>query len=579
MNVSELTRDDVPAVGERRGLASADAARLLAAHGRNELRADPGPTILSRVGHQLRDPMILLLCGAFALVVAVGDRPDAAIIAAVVVLNTVIGVVQDVRAQHAIDALSRMAAPVARAWRDGELVEIPAADLVPGDVVRLEAGDVVPADLSLVEAAAVEVDEAAMTGESIPVTRTAGEELLSGTVVTRGRGVGAVVRTGGESALGRIAALVGGRVRPTPLQRRLGALSRQLVIVTGALCAVVLVLAVAQGESWTRAAILAVSLGVAAVPESLPAVVTISLALGAHRMAGRHAVVRRLPAVETLGSVTVIASDKTGTLTAGVLSVRALWTPDGECEVSGTAYGRRGRCHGNRARLGRAGSGSCATVPCATTARWLRGRQGSGGRWGTPSTWRCWWRRPRSGVTAESLADWHRLDETPFDSAVGYASTVHRAPDGRRLEVVKGAPEIVLALLEPDPVVDQARAEAERLAGQGHRVLAIVEDRAWVGLVAVADPPHPAAAGVVDRCRAAGIRTVLITGDHPATARAVAEQVGILRGGAIVDGDAVARGEHIDESIGSTSTPGSGRTEGRHRGRLAGARSGRRDDR
>ena len=291
VNVPELIRDDVPAAGERCGLASADAVRLLAEHGRNELRADPGPTILSRVGHQLLDPMILLLCGAFALVVAVGDGADAAIIAAVVVLNTVIGVVQDVRAQHAIDALSRMAAPVAWAWRDGRLGQLPAAELVPGDVVRLESGDVVPADLLLLEAAAVEVDEAAMTGESLPVARAIGDELLSGTVVTRGRAVGTVVRTGPGSALGRIAALVGGRVRPTPLQRRLGILSRQLVLVTGALCVVVLGLAIVQGESWTEAAILAVSLGVAAVPESLPAVVTISLALGAHRMARRHAVV------------------------------------------------------------------------------------------------------------------------------------------------------------------------------------------------------------------------------------------------------------------------------------------------
>ncbi len=538
--------DTVDALRDRPGLTSSEAARLLSAHGRNELPAEPGPTIVSRVRHQLRDPMILLLCGAFVLVVAVGDRPDAAIIAAVVVLNTVIGVVQDVRAQHAVDALSRMAAPVAQVWRDGRLRALPAAELVPSDLVRLEAGDVVPADLSLVDAVAVEVDESAMTGESVPVARAVGEELLAGTVVTRGRGRGIVLRTGTGSALGQIAALVGGRVRPTPLQRRLGALSRQLVIVTGALCAVVLVLAVAQGESWTRAAILAVSLGVAAVPESLPAVVTISLALGAHRMAARHAVVRRLPAVETLGSVTVIASDKTGTLTAGVLSVRALWTPEGECEVSGTAYGVAGavtgaeRARESAVRLLRDGA-LCNDGALAP---------GSSGEWrpvGDPFDVALLVAAAKVGVTTESLAGWHRLDETPFDSGVGYATTVHVAPDGRRCEVVKGAPEIVLALLEPNPVVDQARAQAERLAEQGHRVLAIVEDRAWVGLVAVADPPHPAAAGVVDRCRAAGIRTVLVTGDHPATARAVAEQVGILRGGAIVEGDTVARGEHIDD--------------------------------
>ena len=343
VNVPELIRDDVPATGERCGLASADAVRLLAEHGRNELRADPGPTILSRIGHQLHDPMILLLCGAFALVVAVGDRADAAIIAAVVVLNTVIGVVQDVRAQHAIDALSRMAAPVARAWRDGRLRQLPAAELVPGDVVRLESGDVVPADLSLLEAAAVEVDEAAMTGESMPVARAIGEELLSGTVVTRGRAVGTVVRTGPGSALGRIAALVGGRVRPDSAAAPARRPSCQLVLVTGALCVVVLgSRRSCRGESWTpRAAILAVSLGVAAVPG-----VT---ARRGHRSRWRSAPTGwpvgtpwfgRLPAVETLGSVTVLASDKTGTLTPG--------SPDRACPC-GPRTARRGSGNGQTA--------------------------------------------------------------------------------------------------------------------------------------------------------------------------------------------------------------------------------------
>ena len=233
-----------------------------------------------------------------------------------------------------------------------------------------------------------------MTGESVPVARAVGEELLAGTVVTRGRGRGIVLRTGTGSALGQIAALVGGRVRPDAAPASAGRLSRQLVIVTGALCAVVLVLAVAQGESWTRAAILAVSLGVAAVPESLPAVVTISLALGAHRMAARHAVVRRLPAVETLGSVTVIASDKTGTLTAGVLSVRAAVDTGGRVRGLRHGSGVAGAVTGPSAPA-RARSGCCATPPCATTAL-ARGRQGSGGRWVTPSTWRCWWPRPRS---------------------------------------------------------------------------------------------------------------------------------------------------------------------------------------
>jgi Ca2+-transporting ATPase len=530
----------------RTGLTSGEAADGLLEHGRNELPRDRSPGIGARILHQLTDPMILLLCGAFVLVVAVGDRADATIIAAVVVLNTAIGVVQDVRAQRAVDALSRMAAPRAHVWRDGSLLEISAGDLVPGDAVRVEAGDVMPADLILVDAASLEIDESAMTGESVPVARAAGDEVLSGTVATRGRGVGRVVRTGPDSGLGRIAALVAGAgIRPTPLQRRLATLSRQLVLVTGLLCLVVLGLAVLQGQSWTNAAVLAVSLGVAAVPESLPAVVTISLALGAHRMARRSAVVRRLPAVETLGSVNVLASDKTGTLTQGVLTARLVWTPAGECEVTGTAYGVAGALQGTPAARAAAARLLRDAALCndATLTR------GAGDDWepvGDPFDVALLVAAAKAGATSTSLADWHRLEETPFDSGLGYARTVHESPDGERVEVIKGAPETVLDLLPAGTDFASARTEAERLACSGYRVLAVLEDRSRVGLVAVLDPPHPAAADVIDRCRAAGIRIVMVTGDHPATAREVADQLGVLgASGVVVDGDAVARGEHV----------------------------------
>ena len=209
------------------GLTTVQATERLAEHGANDLPHQPVPGIVARIGQQLRDPMILLLCGALVLVLAVGDRADAVIIAAVVVLNTAIGVIQDVRAQRAVDALSRMAAPRAHVWRDGVLRDLAAGEVVPGDSVRLEAGDIVPADLLLVEASSLEVDESTMTGESLPVVRALGEEVVSGTVVTRGRGIGRVVRTGGDSGLGRIAALVAGAgLRPTPLQRRLARLSQ-----------------------------------------------------------------------------------------------------------------------------------------------------------------------------------------------------------------------------------------------------------------------------------------------------------------------------------------------------------------
>jgi P-type Ca2+ transporter type 2C len=530
------------------GLSSAEAARRLVEYGPNELPREPAPGVLARIGQQLRDPMIMLLCGALVLVLAVGDRADAVIIAAVVVLNTAIGVVQDVRAQHAVDALSTMAAPRAQVWRDGVLADLPAGDVVPGDRVRLEAGDIVPADLFLVEAAALQVDESTMTGESLPVTRTEAQEVVSGTVVTRGRGLGRVVRTGAYSGLGQIATLVAGAgLRPTPLQRRLAKLSRQLVLATGVVCCVVFGLAIAQGMSWSGAAVLAVSLGVAAVPESLPAVVTISLALGARRMAKRSAVVRRLPAVETLGSVTVIASDKTGTLTEGVLTACALWTPAGECQVTGTAYGIAGQVEGPLA----ARAAATRLLRNAALCNDATLTSGEGADWsvlGDPFDVALLVAAAKGGVGDESMAGWERVEESPFDSDAGFSRTVHRSPDGRAVEVLKGAPETVLSLLPPGSDQDAAQQVAECWAGQGRRVLAVLEDRCTVGLVAVTDPLHPDAADVVEQCRAAGIRTVLITGDHPATARVIATELGILAdGGMVMEGGAVVRGDHVDQ--------------------------------
>jgi Ca2+-transporting ATPase len=490
--------------------------------------------------------MIMMLCAAWAVVLAIGDRQDATIIAAVVVLNTVIGVVQEVRAQRAVDALTRMASPHAHVRRDGVVVEIAAADVVPGDLVRLEAGDVVPADVAITESSALQVDESAMTGESVPVDRAVGDEVLAGTVVSRGRGWGNVVGTGPDSGLGRIAALVASAApRPTPLQRRLSILSRQLVVVTAALCAVVMVLSVLRGSTFVDAAILAVSLGVAAIPESLPAVVTVALALGAHRMAGRSAVVRSLPAVETLGSVTVLASDKTGTLTRGVLVARRLWTPAGSCTVTGDGHDVHGEVVGSEHAEAGAMRLLRDAVLCNDATLGTRDAE----EWraiGDPFDVALLVAAAKQGLTTDLLARrWTRMEGVPFDETNRSMRTVHRDHNGHGLEVLKGAPEAVLDQLPPGPDVDVARCEADAMAEQGYRVLAVAENRTWVGLVGVVDPPHPDAREVVEDCRAAGVRIVMITGDHPGTARAVGDSVGILReDGEIVDGDAVARGEH-----------------------------------
>ena len=404
----------------------------------------------------------------------------------------------------------------------------------------------VPADLRLVDSSALQVDESAMTGESVPVDRDVGDEVLAGTVVSRGRGWGSVVRTGPDSGLGRVAALVASAApRPTPLQRRLSILSRQLVVVTAVLCVVVMVLSVLRGASYVDASILAVSLGVAAIPESLPAVVTVALALGAHRMASRSAVVRSLPAVETLGSVTVLASDKTGTLTRGVLVARRLWTPDGSCTVSGDGHDVYGEVVGSEEAEAGAMRLLRDAALCNDATLGVRDED----TWravGDPFDVALLVAAAKQGLTTELLSRrWTRVEGVPFDEANRSMRTIHRDRDGRCLEVLKGAPEAVLDLLPPGPDVEAARLEADALAAQGYRVLAVAEDRSWVGLVGVVDPPHPDARAVVEECRGAGVRIVMITGDHPGTARAVGAAVGILReGGEVSDGDAVARGEH-----------------------------------
>jgi Ca2+-transporting ATPase len=555
----------VPApTGDATGLSSDEAATLLDRHGPNVPPRAAPRNPLSRVLDQLRDPMILLLLAALVVVAAVGDLPDAGIIGAVIVVNTLIGVVQEVRAASAIAALDRLSAPSATVLRDGRLHHVAAAEVVPGDVLRLEAGDVVPADGTLIEAAGLQVDESAMTGESVPVERRTGSEVLSGTVVTRGRGRAVVSRTGADSGLGRIAGLIATTVtRPTPLQQRLARLSRQLVVVALALSALVLVLGVARGQEVVPTLVLAVSLAVAAIPESLPAVVSVALALGAYRMARQGALVRWLPAVETLGSVSVLASDKTGTLTEGQMVVQLLWTPDGELSVSGRGYGAAGTLDG--------------PVPPATLTALLGdlvlcndahlGGPGDDGSWsivGDPMEAALLVAAAKHDRDLLGLGStWERVSEVPFDSLAQRMITLHRrlSAEPEWLVVCKGAPEVVLDLLPPSPEVARARAAAERYAEAGLRVLAVADARrqsrpgsdhledalALRGLVALADPARPDARRVVEQCRAAGIRTVLITGDHPRTAAAIAGALDILvPGDRVSDGAAVARGEHED---------------------------------
>ncbi|WP_428982928.1 cation-translocating P-type ATPase [Phytohabitans maris] len=537
------------------GLTARAAASRLRADGPNTVATPPRRHLYSRILHQLTDPLVALLIAAAVVTTLLGDRADTAVILLVVVVNTVIGVSQEVRADTAIAALDRMTAPTARVVRDGRHLVVPAAEVVRGDLVHLEPGDVVPADLRLDEAHRFQVDEAALTGESVPVARDHGTEVYAGTVVVTGRAAGTVVRTGPASALGRIATLVATtRPGPTPLQRRLAGLGRALGVTAVVLSGVVLVIGVVGGRPLVDMAITAVSLVVAAVPESLPAVVTLALALGARRMAGARAIPRRLHAVETLGSVTVVASDKTGTLTEGRMAVqRAVPAGGAGYQVRGSGYEPSGEILSGAGAAGALADLARAVLLCNDAT--LAPPDAERPRWtpvGDPLEAALVAFAGRCGLDPDAeRAAWPRAAELPFDQETRRMVTVHRRPGGGYLAVCKGAPEAVLATPLVTGTPPGLLADAYRLAAGGLRVLAVatatydappdprtVRDLRPTGLVAIGDPLRAEAPGIAAAFDQAGIHLVLITGDHPATAAAIGGQLGIWRGG-----DGVVRGD------------------------------------
>ncbi|WP_327188572.1 cation-transporting P-type ATPase [Streptomyces xinghaiensis] len=587
------------------GLSAAEAAARLERYGPNIVSTARPTPLWHRIGTQLRDPLILVLLVAIALTIATGDYLDTSIISFVVVVNTAVGVTQEVRAERAVMALRELSAPGARVVRDGEERHVPSSEVVPGDLVLLGEGDIVPADGELLEEAALLVDESSLTGEAEPVGKPLpadGEQrpvVSAGTVVVRGRARFVVTATGADSATGRIAALMTTKPAATPLQRRLAAFGRVLAAVAVVLCLVVLVIGLLRGQDPELMAVTAISLVVAAVPESLPAVVTLGLALGARRMAERNAIVRRLPAVETLGSVTVIATDKTGTLTEGRMSAQRLWTRHGTAAVSGTGYAPEGRVEREDTEL-RPDTAPDVTelltaavlcndaalqAPDATDGEDGRSgearssAQGDEADWhalGDPTEAALLTAGARLGLDREALArEWPRTEEIPFTSDRARMTTVHRRPGGGLRVVCKGAPEVVLV---PEVLADGAGTLAEaaeaagRLAGEGYRVLAVaVADRAeppegggdWesglnlLGLIGILDPPREAAAETVAACRRAGIIPVLITGDHPLTAGVVARRLGVVEAAdQAEEAEEVTTGDRIrDGSAGDLTRP------------------------
>ncbi|OLO35079.1 ATPase [Streptomyces sp. MNU77] len=560
------------------GLTQDEAARRLAEAGRNEVAVRKTRPLYSRVLAQLGDPLMMVLIAAVALTLAIGDHADSVVIGLVIVVNTTVGVAQEIRADNAVAALSALSAPHARVRREDTDRDVPAATVVPGDVLLLAEGDIIAADAAIDEAAALLVDESMITGESVPVDKDAAASLYAGTVVVRGRGVATVTATGRAAALGRIAALLDDRRRPTPLQLRLASLGRVLAVVTLVLCALVLAQGLVRGLPPGTMAVTAISLAVAAVPESLPAVVTLALALGARRMAIRNALVRRLPAVETLGSVSVLATDKTGTLTEGRMTVQQVWTPLTTVELRGVGYEPEGDVLTEGRPVGPAERHEVQDVLTATALcndATLRPPSSASpdSRWeavGDPMEGALLTAAIKVGCRdlTELASSYPRIAEAPFDSLRRRMTTIHAVSSGGVLVCLKGAPEAVLdttVLSDSPETLRLARTEAARFAAGGYRVLAVASGLRQetprpvtaaesglrlLGLVALSDPPKPHAAATLASCRAAGITPILVTGDHPATASAVADRVELLgpnaSAGHVVTGKDVAAGRVPD---------------------------------
>jgi calcium-translocating P-type ATPase len=510
----------------REGLSAGEAGRRLAAHGRNELPAAERRHPLVRFLAQFNNALIYFLLAAAAGAMALGHFVDAAVIFAVVFLNALVGFVQEGRAEQALEAMRRMVAPKASVLREGRRASVPVGDIVPGDLVILEAGDRVPADLRLMHARGLLIDEALLTGESVaaqkketpaPPAADLGDRhsmAYSGTLVAAGQGRGVVVATGRGTQIGRISTLLQEVEQlATPLLRQINRFARRFTVLAIAGAALLFAFAVlARDYAWLEALIAVVALAVGVVPEGLPAVITITLAIGVQRMARRNAVIRRLPAVETLGATSVICTDKTGTLTRNEMTAERVEAPD-------------------RAALLR-----CAVL--CNDALLVR-KEGGWAVEGDPMEGALLAAASRAGLDPATLRrEWRRLDEVPFDAQHRFMATLNAGPENERFLFVKGAPEAVLALSQAD---DAWSARIAASASAGERVLGFafrkcteesislesVRELRFLGIVGFIDPPREEALKAIAECRSAGIQVKMITGDHAATAEAIARKLGL----------------------------------------------------
>ncbi|MBN1928624.1 MAG: cation-translocating P-type ATPase [Chlorobiaceae bacterium] len=557
------------------GLSDDEAAARLERFGPNQLDTAPPVSPWKLLAQQFANVLIITLLIATVLSAFLGHGVEAIAIAVIVLFAVLLGFIQEFRAEKAIEALRRMAAPASRVMRDGVEKLIPSQEVVPGDLVVLAAGDRIPADGRLVEAVNLRTDEAALTGESLPADKDAAAVLplktsvgdrrnmvFSGTSAVYGRGLEVVTATGMQTEFGRIAGMLQRvEVEKTPLQKNLDKVGASLARAALVIVALIVALGIYRGQPFIEILIFGIALAVAVVPEALPAVVTISLALGVQRMVKRHALMRRLPAVETLGSTTVICSDKTGTLTRDEMTVRRLYAGTLGATVSGSGYKPEGVI------TPETGGGP---LPHPVTALLEAGvlcndahlERAADGAWlitGDPTEAALIVAARKAGLDDAGLKQrLPRIDEEPFDSATKRMVTVHRS-GGSTVAVVKGAPEVIFqacssyldasGALKPFDAEARSKAagEAESMGQQALRVLGVarkngagigesLEGLTFLGLFGMIDPPRSEAREAVERCIGAGIRPVMITGDHPVTATAVARELGILRNGKVVTG-------------------------------------------
>jgi P-type Ca2+ transporter type 2C len=560
------------------GLSGEEAARRLATHGPNELEAAdviaPWQILLA----QFKNVLILILLVAVGLSAVLGHATEAVVISVIVVFAALLGFVQEYRAERAIEALRQMAAPNATVVRDGKEADVPAREIVPGDVVLLRAGDRASADARLSEVVALQVEESALTGESLPVEKQtsdlSGAELqlgdrtnmvYAGTTVTYGKGRGVVVATGMETEFGGVARMLQTIERgKTPLQLSLDRVGMLLARAALVLVVVVLGLGLLRGEAFLDMLLFGAALAVAVVPEALPAVITISLTLAAQRMVRRQVLVRSLPAIETLGSVSVICSDKTGTLTKDQMTVRKIFSGGQLVEVTGAGYEPEGefRRNGSPVEPSAALVETLRAAALASDADLVRSETGDELQVrGDPTEAALIVAAAKAGLhRPDLLAECPRVDEIPFTSEAKRMTTLHETPNGT-VAYAKGAPEVVVEACTRQLTASGETALAEggrealletarQLASEALRVLAVAGRRGatiddaereltFLGLVGMIDPPRPEAKAAVRTCAEAGIRPVMITGDHPLTAEAVAREIGLLADGRAVTGSEV----------------------------------------